>query len=213
MTRDVGCARPPLLHWRWLLDKGCSAECECFSNARTLAMIHGCVGPVFFTYCVLLATATSQHWRETAATRSASSLHKLAPAAIVAALVAYLQLVLGAQLRHVGAAVAPSTFRVLVLFHLLGAAVLVFSVIALAAGTRVAARGNPWLRRPATGLAALVMLQVVLGSGTWVVHYGWPAWFGDEPWAAHVLVNSEGAIAAHGPLQANITTATSPSDR
>jgi cytochrome c oxidase assembly protein subunit 15 len=53
----------------------------------------------------------------------------------------------------------------------------------------------------------LVALQIALGGGAWVVNYGWPAWFGEYPWAAQWLVNAEGALAAKGHIQANITTA------
>ena len=73
-------------------------------DARTIAMIHGCVGPLFFTYCVLLATLTSQRWKETSAEKLPPSG---AATAIAIALLAYVQLLLGAQLRHAGESLSP----------------------------------------------------------------------------------------------------------
>jgi cytochrome c oxidase assembly protein subunit 15 len=175
---------------------------------RTLAMIHGCVGPLFFTYCVVLATITSRPWREQKRHAEAErrSLAVFAAAALTT-LFAYMQLVAGAQLRHVGAAVAPTTFRALVVFHLIGAGAVLVATVYLASLARRGRGVERWLRVPAMWLVALVALQIVLGGGAWVVNYGWPAWFGDYPWAAQWLVNAEGALNARGHWQANITTA------
>jgi cytochrome c oxidase assembly protein subunit 15 len=177
-------------------------------DERTLAMIHGCVGPLFFTYCVLLATITSQSWREerrnTAGdSRSAAVL----AAASITTILAYMQLVAGAQLRHVGASIAPTTFRALVVFHLIGAGALLIGTAYLAVCAKGGVVNDRWLRVPARWLVALVALQIALGGGAWVVNYGWPAWFGEYPWAAQWLVNADGAIAAKGHIQANLTTA------
>jgi cytochrome c oxidase assembly protein subunit 15 len=177
-------------------------------DERTLAMIHGCVGPLFFTYCVVLATITSRSWRERAphAAKDSRSMAVFA-AALVATIFAYLQLVAGAQLRHVGASLSPAAFRALVVFHLLGAGAVLIVTVYLAALTRRGRMPDGWLRVPSMWLLALVVLQLALGGGAWVVNYGWPAWFGDYPWAAQWLVNADGAIRARGHLQANITTA------
>jgi cytochrome c oxidase assembly protein subunit 15 len=170
-------------------------------DARTLAMIHGCVGPLFFSYCVLLATLTSHPWRDASASQKIQSARNILPTIVVITLIAYGQLVLGAQLRHTGAAVAPATFRAFVMFHLLGAAILLLSTLYLAVIVRAGSNFDRWLRVPATWLAALVMLQVALGGGAWVVNFGWPTWLIDYPWAARWVIN------AQGHLQANITTA------
>jgi cytochrome c oxidase assembly protein subunit 15 len=170
-------------------------------DERTLAMIHGCVAPLFFTYCVLLATMSSRRWRGVYGGQGLQSARNLLPAALVTTLFAYGQLVLGAQLRHTGATVSPATFRALVMFHLLGAAILIVITLYLAARARLGAALDGWLRIPATLLVGLVLLQVALGGGAWVVNFGWPAWLADYPWAARWVIN------AKGHLQANITTA------
>lgn len=176
-------------------------------DERTLAMIHGCVGPLFFTYCVLLATITSRSWREQRrATARDSRLAAVLAAALITTLVAYMQLLAGAQLRHVGPSVEPTTFRALVVFHLIGAGAVLICSVYLAAGRR-GRTSDRWLRVPTRWLVALVALQIALGGGAWVVNYGWPAWFGEYPWAAQWLVNADGALAAKGHIQANVTTA------
>jgi heme a synthase len=170
-------------------------------DARMLAMIHGCVGPLFFTYCVLLATLTSRRWRETRNGEAISNMHNLLPTAMVTTCLAYGQLVLGAQLRHTGATAAPMTFRLFVMFHLLGAGALVLMTIYVAAQAWVGTATDRWLRVPTAWLAALVLSQVALGAGAWAVNYGWPSWLVDYPWAARWVINSQ------GHLQANLTTA------
>jgi cytochrome c oxidase assembly protein subunit 15 len=175
-------------------------------DERTLALIHGCIGPLFFTHCVLLATWTSRRWIEAADGDRTTRGPGIAAIALTVALLAYVQLVVGAQLRHVGSSISPATFRAFVFLHLIGAAALLAAATFLAVRTWIES-GEPWLRRPAAWLAALVILQILLGGATWVVNYGWPAWFGDYPWAAGLLVGGDGALDAKGQLQSNITTA------
>jgi len=165
-------------------------------DARTFAMIHGCVGPLYFTYCVLLATLTSHRWNETRSGSRVSANQAVTAMAIT--LLAYAQLVLGAQLRHAGEALSPATFRALVLFHLFVAAILLVAILLLAIMHR---RGAVWLRRPSLALVALVLIQVLLGAAAWIVNYGWPAGFENSAMAAAFTVQ------AKGHLQANVTTA------
>lgn len=151
-------------------------------DSRTVAMIHGCFGPAFFAYCVALAAFTSRWWREAPAQNTTSKFARLALATTA---VAYVQLILGAQLRHHPITADAGQLRMMVLFHLFVAAILVGHAIALALRARRIA--EPRLARPAFGLAALVAFQIVLGAGTWVLKYGWPAWFGGMSFAqAHV---------------------------
>src|SRR5262245_1346447 len=74
-------------------------------NERTLAMIHGCVGPACFALTAALAVVTSRRWRDArksldkwmARPESAKGVAVMATALPI---LAYLQIVLGAQLRH-----------------------------------------------------------------------------------------------------------------
>jgi cytochrome c oxidase assembly protein subunit 15 len=162
-------------------------------DERLLAKIHGCFGPAFFALSVALAVFTSRFWRQSPAPRDDASAGKLHTLALLTTFFAYLQIVLGAQLRHVSLALDTSGFQVAVLFHLLVAAVLLLHVVLLALRVGRSNRGE--------ALLALVGVQFVLGASTWVLNYGWPRWFGGYAWSESFTVMQE------SQRQALVTTA------
>jgi cytochrome c oxidase assembly protein subunit 15 len=181
---------------------------------EALAMLHGCVGPVFFGLCAAMCVVTSRRWR--AAVRSSSGDWKQPPRpldtattmtakrlmvlAAVTAFVAYLQLVVGAQLRHLPATAEPDVFRSAVHIHLALAAVVLLHAgwLALALGRM---RLDNWLIRPAQWLVGLVVLQLCLGASTWFVKYGSP------PWVRQAIGEWDFAVPAASRLQSVIVTA------
>jgi cytochrome c oxidase assembly protein subunit 15 len=165
-----------------------------------LAKIHGCFGPLVFALAVAVAAITSRRWRQTTRERSAILL-KIERLAAATTLLAYVQLVLGSQLRHLAADARPGDFRIWLVFHLVCAALLLVQIMALAVATVGTHRHERWLIRPAMGLVTLVCLQLGLGAATWVTKYGWPGWMGSFDWAAGYTV------LANGRPQAWITTA------
>ena len=101
---------------------------------KTVAKVHACTGPLFFAVVTAIAALT----RRGAVRGSVEPLSVVPPqpraiavgvAAAALVIAAYVQLVAGAQLRHLDATIDPVTFRWLVAFHVAGAAV----VMALAA--------------------------------------------------------------------------------
>lgn len=214
----VGLISMALLLTVWLRDKRSSVRwlavavfaAVCFQgllgglrvlfDERLLAKIHGCFGPAFFALCVAMAAVTSRRWR-TQQRLPRSARPGVQGLALVTTLLAYAQIVLGAQLRHVTGAWAPAMFRMAVLFHLLVAALLLIDIVWLAVRVVRRAAGDGWLLRPALALPLLVGLQVSLGAGAWVLNYGWPAWIADRPWAAGFVVVQE------SQRQALVTTA------
>jgi heme a synthase len=170
-------------------------------DARQLAKLHGCLGPAFFALATALAVFTSRVWKDgpaIAARRSAGKLHRLA---VLTAALAYVQLVLGAHLRHIPVTAGPGEFRAAVIFHLLGAAAVAVHAALLAAHVLRNYRDAPPLRRPAVVLAALVLLQLSLGVGTWVVKYS-------SPFETGALAAVRGyTFAADGMAQALTVTA------
>lgn len=175
-------------------------------DERTLAQLHGCVGPLFFALTVAIATFTSKWWMSAEARRDprAGRLQRLAAATVA---IAYLQLVLGTFIRHVSSSTSTGEFRFFLIFHLLVAAVLTAHVALL--GIRVLRRysAERLLVRPALVLVALICVQLCLGAGTWLTHYGPPAvlnnigWFSNSRWVAGYTV-SEGSM-----WETHITTA------
>jgi cytochrome c oxidase assembly protein subunit 15 len=106
--------------------------------------------------------------------------------------VSYIQLVFGAQLRHVQPGAAPGGFAMMVALHVITAFFLWF----LAAATWMGLRrcGVLTLSRPAACLIGLVGAQILLGVGTWVVNYGWPSFLRWVPGATGYLLQSKGFV-------------------
>ena len=121
--------------------------------------------------------------------------------ALVTTLLAYAQLVLGSQVRHVSLGSDVTVFRAAVLLHLVVAGLVTFHVLLLAVRAGSRRRGDDWLVGPARFLAVLVLMQLALGCGAWVVNYGWPAWLSQYRWAAGYVVGDKSA------MQALVTTA------
>lgn len=159
---------------------------------RTLAMIHGCVGPAVFSLCVVAAVVTSRQWWQLE--REDRDLPPLGFGLVflTAALVvlSYSQLVLGAQIRHIQPNVAPGRFAMIVAIHVMTAFVL--WILSGWTWFRLRRCGDLTLSRPGLGLIGLVAVQIALGTGTWVVSYGWPSFLQSFPGAAGFLIRSKG---------------------
>lgn len=152
---------------------------------KTIAKVHACTGPLFFAVAVALATLTSPWLRvredgglSTGETEPRSFGGWLASGLLVSA---YLQLVAGAQLRHLDATVSHDEFRWLVFLHLAGAAVVTGLSLALVGNAvglfaRNGQRGDRQTaqRRWSFTVAGLVACQVVLGCLAWIVSWGMP---------------------------------------
>jgi len=189
-----------------------------------LADVHGCTAPLVFSLAAAMVAYTSPAWRSAGrgvtkgdrhlaalgasppgekgdrhlAALGASPLLSVAPATAV---LIYVQIVLGAQLRHLTPGQAAGWFTLWMWLHLIVLGLLVLAVVWLLALTRRRFGREPMLVRRGRLLAAVFAVQVVLGTATWVTHYGWPAWFTQSIWAI------EYTVVANGPLQALTTTA------
>jgi cytochrome c oxidase assembly protein subunit 15 len=139
---------------------------------KMVAKVHACTGPLFFAVAVAIATLARQ---PAAATQG--TFARLPVALLVAA---YLQLVAGAQLRHLDATVDPATFHTLVGLHIVGAVAV--TVLSAVSAVFVAEDGSPATRRWSKGIVALVAVQLVLGAGAWVANWGLPSGLLPESW-------------------------------
>jgi hypothetical protein len=89
---------------------------------------------------------------------------------------AYLQIVLGSVLRHVPVEADPSAFVLAVRFHLVMAGLLTIHIALLVwLMTRHARQVRPLVGR-AWLLGVLLVAQLALGAGTWIVKFSVPAW-------------------------------------
>ena len=162
---------------------------------RTLAMVQGCFGPAFFALCVVMAVVTSRSWlrSDRDADRTGPSVGAMLVALTASLpLLSYVQLVLGAQLRHVQPNAAPSGFAMAVALHVMTAFCL--WILTTVAWWRIRRCGDLTLSRPAACLIGLVAFQVLLGTGTWVVNYGWPSLLAWVPGSSGFLLRAKGFI-------------------
>jgi len=200
------CQRGALLRWlgvaalAGVLFQGILGGLRVIAGEVQLAQIHGCVGPAFFAFTVALAAITSRRWRQAEARGgpAASAIERLA---LVTVLLAFCQLFLGTQLRHLPAGARPGDFRLVLFFHLAVAAALLVHIVMLAARALHSCRSEGWLVRPAVGLLVTILAQISLGAATWVTKYGWPAWMSTFDFAARYVPTAD------GPMQAWIATA------
>ncbi len=149
-------------------------------NSRTIAMIHGCVGPAFFALSASMAVMTSRWWRNGESVESPSEWKNADSVKRLALLVggmSYLQILLGAQVRHIPATAPYDTFRIAVIFHVVIGFLLLGHILLLAWKVR----GCPLakVRQPAQILLLLALLQIGLGLTTWVMKYGFPFGLGE----------------------------------
>ncbi len=130
-----------------------------------VSIFHACLAQFFFCMTITIAVVTSPSWREGAAPLG----NYLLP--LVTTIVIYLQLIVGATLRHAGTIhgdkaaqfVYPAFFA-----HLIGAFFVTVMVISL--GLRLANPRRPISALlPAFGLFSLLVLQILLGIASYLV--------------------------------------------
>lgn len=166
-------------------------------DANVLARIHGCVGPLFFVAAVTASAFSSSWWHESGVTHAVSPPRNLVSLAWITGALSYMQLILGAHLRHMSIHWAPSTFRMIVFGHLLVAGAMLLHVLVLWARSRSYTRvhgGERFVSRLSARLALLVLLQILIGAGVWRVKYAWPAWLPQPQSLEGYTVAAEGML-------------------
>ncbi len=161
---------------------------------RALALVHGCTGPLVFVLASYLVIRTKRDLAgkpAKTANLSAGELSKqglgYARFAGFVTVLAIVQLIIGAFLRHVDLSFSPMGFMGLTHLHLTFATLLMISVcIIFASSWSRPMRQSPSRHRPAALLFLLILTQIALGLMTWFVNYGLP-WSSASPTlAAHV---------------------------
>jgi heme a synthase len=147
----------------------------------TLAVAHAMTGQAFFCLMVAIALFTSPAWRTMAPVARATGRASLTPLAAATTAIIYLQIVIGALMRHMHAGLVipdfplafgrlvPPMFSVPIAVnfaHRCGAVVVTALVLWTVARTLREYRDEPMLRRPALGLLVLLAVQIALGAAT-----------------------------------------------
>jgi len=168
-----------------------------------LAQIHGCVGPLFFSLAVAIAAFTSRWWHRTDS--QVVSAGKFRRMALITTGLAYLQIVLGSNLRHIPPAADHGIFGAALVFHLMVAAVIAVQVAILAVSVWRTRPGLS-LTLPASILAALLAVQLMFGVATWIWKYGIPFEFMQDwqPFAG--WVNTAGSMSESLIITAHVAT-------
>ena len=153
-------------------------------DQRIMALVHGCTGSLFFALTTAAAVMCSRWWLERARLPDRShekppvGQYATAPAvawtATLLVLASYLQLIMGAQLRHVTGVVGHRKFTMLVHLHLTLAVVVLLLAVVLLLQAWLRRRTPGKVRSIATVLTFAVVAQIALGVGTWVVNYALP---------------------------------------
>lgn len=166
---------------------------------KTIAKVHACTGPLFFAVATAIATLTSRRWQGGAELTS-PSLTPPGPRTIAAGVGAgglmvasYVQLVAGAQLRHLDSSIDPVTFRWLVAFHIAGAVVVAGLAVMLAVVNGAAPGAS---RRWSWLIAGLVVCQILLGFAAWVVSWGLPSGLLPASWQLTEPIRARSASGA-----------------
>jgi cytochrome c oxidase assembly protein subunit 15 len=144
-----------------------------------LALVHGCFAPLVVAFLVSVVLFTSRGWATLGATAVATAYaRRLRRCALVTAGLAYLQIVLGAVVRH-------KDYPLGARAHLLTAFAVVAAVAWLA---KVVLDGRPReqaLARSVLLLLALVGLQLLLGVEAWMSRFGSVEWRQLQPLKVH----------------------------
>jgi cytochrome c oxidase assembly protein subunit 15 len=193
-----------------VISQGALGGIRVLLSDRTVAMIHGCFGPVVFVLCCLAAVVTGRRWLiRTAAGGSndgaepsggkllqSAKMRRLGRMSLTVSVgvvvLSYWQLLLGAQMRHVQATMSAGWFTLLVALHIVSAFVLWLLTPILYGLVRRC--GDLTLSRPASWLVWFVGLQILLGIGTWTANYGWPSVLGFLPFGEGFLVRAKGFV-------------------
>jgi cytochrome c oxidase assembly protein subunit 15 len=146
-----------------------------------IAVSHAATAQAFFCLTIALALFTNPAWQKLPAIETAGERPRLPALAAVTTAVIFLQILIGAVMRHMGAGLAipdfPLAFGKLLpplesmpeqinYAHRVGAIVVSIFVCWTAVVALRRYRAQPLLRRPAVGMLALLALQITLGALT-----------------------------------------------
>jgi cytochrome c oxidase assembly protein subunit 15 len=181
--------------------QGLAGGIRVLRDDRAMAMFHGCTGPLFFGLTVAMVAFVSRRWQSDEPRRAVEGSGQVCILAVVTCILAYLQIVVGAVLRHMPVSADPITFTSAVRFHLFLAAILSLHIVALVWTVLRRVRRIHPLGGLACALLVLLVIQLALGGGTWIVRFAAPSWV--PAWAA---LGRE-AVQDGGWLQTHIITA------
>jgi cytochrome c oxidase assembly protein subunit 15 len=133
-----------------------------FFLPTAISVSHACLAQIFFCLTVTLALVTGERWKQPASPALDQGAPPLGQLAIFTVAAIFLQLAMGAALRHKGFGITP---------HLGGAGVVTFMVLWTLYRVISQHAGQPAVMRPAGTLAALLVAQLALGAASYYVRW------------------------------------------
>lgn len=176
-----------------VLFQGLLGGLRVIGNEVFLAKVHGCTAPVFFALTAAMVAFTSPRWKQplaAVATAAGPALRRFRRLALVLTVAVWVQIVLGANVRHLTPETGTGWFRLCVWLHLIVAGLDSIGVAWLLALALRHLRARPMLVRRAKLLAGLFVVQLALGIFTWLTRYGIPAWFAEYFWGFEYTVEA-----------------------
>jgi|688.fasta_scaffold00010_72 cytochrome c oxidase assembly protein subunit 15 len=166
-------------------------------DERVAALIHGCTAQLFLSMATATAVMSSRWWivgKQQFAVLPAEvpGVGKgLVLASTLLLLVAYMQVIAGAHLRHVTGDVLPGRFMGYVHIHLSLAALVLLATFCSTVMACRAHRRLGGVKWPALLILGAVCVQLGLGCATWLVNYALP-WQESMPGLAGYTIQSKG---------------------
>jgi heme a synthase len=153
-------------------------------HGRTFALVHGVFAQIVFAVLVSVAVFTSRRWAMDPAEPSSPSLRRWS---IITTLVVFMQLVLGAVVRHQQSVIGPRG-------HLVGAFVVFGAVVWLLVLIWESEASSRFRSKP-VGLMILLAAQLLLGVESWLAKFDVPQ--ADLPQLAPMPMHAEWIRTGH----------------
>lgn len=172
-------------------------------DERTFAMVHGCAAQLFLAVATATAVMSSKWWFSVDRLLAGNKMPagpKYVKAVTGLLVLAYLQVVAGAQLRHVTGGTEPGAFMGLVHIHITLAVLVGLSSLLIALLAFKNHRLIGGVKMPAILILGIVLMQICLGVATWLVNYA-------SPWQELTSDLSAYTISAKGYWECVIVTA------
>ncbi len=126
----------------------------------SISIAHAGLAEIFFALIVSLAIVTNPSWNAPSdITLENDDVLALKVLSVSAAVVVYVQILLGALMRHTNTGIS---------FHVIGAVITLFVIGRLAYFVNMGYGDKPFLRRPAMAAAHATGTQLLLGLAAWI---------------------------------------------
>jgi cytochrome c oxidase assembly protein subunit 15 len=159
---------------------------------RWLAIVHSAVAQAFFGLLVAIALFTSGRWQRVTQHFNAAGAATVQRLCVLTVTWVYLQVILGAVVRHTGMAVD---------LHVVVAFLIAVHVFLVARRMFQLDDRTGLLRRPALWLSGLLVVQLMLGVGSYLVRF---SAFGSQ-WSSTVMVALTSAHVVTGALMLGVS--------